>query len=409
MAKASGSIDLKAYNSASQEATNYISYDPQTGLTVGQEDLDSKVVISGDGVKLYDENGNVGTEIKSGFVRVGRNDDGHTVIQEDGMDIYGGDGTELLAHIGYDDGNALSGTATAPFYTFGTRANGSEIGNYSLAEGKRITAKGYCSHAEGIDTKANLQYSHAEGSNTTADGVASHAEGTGTIASGTASHAEGHDTEAKGQHSHTEGWKTTANNLCSHAEGIGTVASSDYQHVQGKYNVDDSNSTYADIVGWGSTDTSRRNIFALSTNGDGRYSGDVYVKCATNSTGGRKLVSASVDDGSGTKSNVATGTTFKNLTSVTLSDAGVYLLLGLARFPANANGRRGLAWGSSTTGYFDNSLVVVPPVTESNGITRIQSMTIVTVASSLNVYLNCYHTAGSSLNIEYYWRYIKLA
>ena len=124
---------------------------------------------------------------------------------------------------------------------------------------------------------------------------------------------------------------------------------------------------------------------------------------------GNKLVSASADGGSGTKSNVATGTTLKNLTSITLSDAGVYLLMGLARFPANANGRRGLGWGSNSTGYFDNSLVVVPPVTESNGITRIQSMAIVTVASSLDVYLNCYHTAGSSLSVDYYWRYIKLA
>ncbi len=120
-------------------------------------------------------------------------------------------------------------------------------------------------------------------------------------------------------------------------------------------------------------------------------------------------VSASATSGSGTVSNVATGTTIKNLTSVTLSDAGVYMLIGLARFPANANGRRGLAWGSTTTGYFDSSLVVVPPVTESNGITRIQSMAIVTVASSFNVYLNCYHTAGTQLNVDYYWRYLKLA
>lgn len=121
-------------------------------------------------------------------------------------------------------------------------------------------------------------------------------------------------------------------------------------------------------------------------------------------------VSASVDDGSGTKSNVATGTTIKNLTTVSLPDVGVYVLIGLARFPANANGRRGLAWGSNSTGYFDNSLVAVPPVTESNGITRIQSMAIVTVTSApLNVYLNCYHTAGTQLNVDYYWRYIKLA
>ena len=69
MAKASGSIDLKTYNKASQEATNYLQFDAQSGLTIGQENLDSKVNISGDGIKLYDEAGNVGTEIKSGFVQ----------------------------------------------------------------------------------------------------------------------------------------------------------------------------------------------------------------------------------------------------------------------------------------------------------------------------------------------------
>ena len=290
MAKASGSIDLKTYNKASQEATNYLQFDAQSGLTIGQENLDSKVNISGDGIKLYDEAGNVGTEIKSGFVQVGQSDDGHTTIQEDGMDIYGGDGTQLLAHIGYDTGNAQSGTDVAPFYTFGTRANGSEIGNYSYAEGIRSTAKGYCSHAEGINTNANSQYSHTEGYYTTADGASSHAEGVNTNASGSWSHAEGNETTA-GQASHAEGWGTSASNLCSHTEGYYTTASSNYQHVQGKYNVDDSSSTYADIVGWGTSDSSKKNIFALSTGGDGRYKGNVYVGCNNNSTGGKKVTS----------------------------------------------------------------------------------------------------------------------
>lgn len=123
---------------------------------------------------------------------------------------------------------------------------------------------------------------------------------------------------------------------------------------------------------------------------------------------GNKLVSASAQGGSGTKSNVATGTTLKNLTSVTLPDAGEYVLIGLARFDSNANGRRGLAWGTSATGYSDNTSVVVPPA--SGGATRIQSMAIVTVTSApFNVYLNCHHTAGTSLDVDYYWRYLKLA
>lgn len=87
MAKASGSIDLKVYNKASQEATNYISYDPQTGLTVGQEDLDSKVVISGDGLKLYDEDGNIGTEITSTEIDIGTEDTNRIKMDENGIYI----------------------------------------------------------------------------------------------------------------------------------------------------------------------------------------------------------------------------------------------------------------------------------------------------------------------------------
>ena len=61
--------------------------------------------------------------------QVGVSSGGHTVIQSTGMDIYGGNGTVNLAHIGYDTGNAESGTATAPFYTFGTRQSGVAVGN----------------------------------------------------------------------------------------------------------------------------------------------------------------------------------------------------------------------------------------------------------------------------------------
>ena len=39
------------------------------------------------------------------------------------------------------------------------------------------------------------------------------------------------------------------------AEGRYTTASSNYQHVQGKYNIEDSNNTYADIIGNGSSNT----------------------------------------------------------------------------------------------------------------------------------------------------------
>ena len=90
-----------------------------------------------------------------------------------------------------------------------------------------------------------------------------HAEGNSTTASGAwGSHAEGNYTVASGS-------------FGSHAEGHYTVAASPYQHVQGKYNIEDSNNTYAHIVGNGGID--RSNAHTLDWDGNAWFSGDVYV------------------------------------------------------------------------------------------------------------------------------------
>lgn len=127
------------------------------------------------------------------------------------------------------------------------------VGSYSFAEGKNCTASGFSSHAEGNDT--------------TASGYCSHAEIFRCTASGDYSHAEGASSTASGDYSHAEGGATISSGLCSHAEGTNTIASNDFQHVQGQYNIRDSASKYADIVGWGSSDSNRANIETTDTNG----------------------------------------------------------------------------------------------------------------------------------------------
>ena len=101
-----------------------------------------------------------------------------------------------------------------------------------------------------------------EGYNTTASGTNAHAEGGGTTASGWGSHAEGNSTQAIGS--------------CSHAEGLETKASSWYQHVQGKYNVEDTSTTYAHIIGNG-TNSARSNAATIDWSGNAWFAGDVYV------------------------------------------------------------------------------------------------------------------------------------
>ena len=143
------------------------------------------------------------------------------------------------------------------------------------------------------------QSSHAEGANTIASAQASHAEGIDTRASGDSSHAEGSVTTAGGLASHAEGMETVADGQGSHAEGLGTIAKGNFQHVQGKYNVEDTNGIYADIIGNGSVDSNqqnqqdqqnRKNIEATTWTGDKRLKGTVYINCNDDSSGGYAVV-----------------------------------------------------------------------------------------------------------------------
>ena len=164
-------------------------------------------------------------------------------------------------------------------------------GDDSHAEGSSTKALGKYSHAEGDNTTASGDYgSHAEGHFTTASGDRSHAEGGATIASGNHSHAEGECTEALGYDSHAEGGYTTASGSYSHAEGQGTIASSDDQHVQGAYNIEDSSTTYVDIIGNGTGDSVRSNAATVDWSGNAWYAGDVYVgsTSGTNKDSGSK-------------------------------------------------------------------------------------------------------------------------
>lgn len=148
--------------------------------------------------------------------------------------------------------------------------------NYAFAEGYDTTASGQSSHAEGQNTTASGMYSHAEGGNTIASNSWAHAEGYSATASGSASHAEGANTVASGMNSHAEGIGSKATGSYSHAEGQYTIAAGQHQHVQGKYNIEDTNNTYAHIVGNGEAST-RSNAHTLDWNGNAWFKGSVYV------------------------------------------------------------------------------------------------------------------------------------
>lgn len=192
-------------------------------------------------------------------------------------------------------------------FTFGRRLmTNANIGAFSFSEGMYNLAAGTYSHAEGSETQAQGYAAHAEGNETQALGQQSHSEGYNTIAKGMDSHAEGHSTHAIGNCSHTEGEGTitgdvnlpnSAKGYCSHAQNFYTTALSDYQTTLGKYNIADSNDTYAVIIGNGTGlgNTPRSNAATIDWGGKVTlYSGNITDGTApestTNGTGGVSIV-----------------------------------------------------------------------------------------------------------------------
>ena len=189
-----------------------------------------------------------------------------------------GAGTKATGPLSHAEG---SGT-TASGNVSHTEGGGSTAsGEYSHAEGGMTTASGEYSHAEGFGTSATNSYSHAEGGTTKATGALSHAEGGSTTAAGALSHAEGSNTIASGNVSHAEGYNTTASGVESHAEGHYTIAKANYSHVSGQYNVEDLNNTYAEIIGIGTSNSSRKNGRTLDWSGNEQLAGSLTLGLGT--------------------------------------------------------------------------------------------------------------------------------
>ena len=174
------------------------------------------------------------------------------------------------------------------------RKAGTEVGDYSHAEGFKTTASksyshaegnytiasGTSSHSEGQMTKASGGCSHAEGAYTTASGEFSHSEGYETTTIGVCSHAEGSNTEASGNYSHAEGNNTNAKANYSHAGGLGTEAYSEACFAFGKYNTVPARQITANdaslmVIGNGSSDSSKSNALRLDYVGCLRTAGTI--------------------------------------------------------------------------------------------------------------------------------------
>ena len=217
------------------------------------------------------------TQVRSNLKFIGKNVSGQT-FTINGEDIVAAESAEI----------------------FGDYINNKCTGQWSIVEGSTNIATGRACHVEGAQNQAlndgchvegvsciaSGYWSHAEGEMTRVTSYASHAEGSYTkmpdgttrygTASGYASHIEGGGCHAEGSCSHSEGLATTTKGNYAHSEGKYTIASSPAQHVEGAGNIEDANSTYIHIAGNGDFGAPS-NAYTLDWNGNGWFSGDVYV------------------------------------------------------------------------------------------------------------------------------------
>lgn len=203
-----------------------------------------KVLLSGSGMTVYNGSG-AAVAVYSNTITIGEATGNNVYIDSDSVDvrdgsqvlatfgtetaIYSTNGTEL-AHFGYGSGTGASGTSTAPYYTLGKRAEGSTVGNYSVAFGVDNTASGMGSYAEGAGNKASGRRAHVEGEHNLASGQSAHCEGASCEARGNFSHAQNYQTVADQANQTAIGKFNTANNtgnLFAVGNGTGSSARSD--------------------------------------------------------------------------------------------------------------------------------------------------------------------------------------
>lgn len=180
-------VSPKLNEGAASTASKYITRIDDNGIRIHPaSNINNSVVVDGTSMRVYkDGTADINCVAEYGdTVRIGKiaNNYARTLINTGGMQIVqrSSSGTDItMANIGYGSGNAEIGTSTTPYFTFGQRASGSSIGNYSIAEGNNVTASAIGSHAEGKNTIASGQYSHAGGYSSTATAYAGFAHGYG--------------------------------------------------------------------------------------------------------------------------------------------------------------------------------------------------------------------------------------
>lgn len=331
----------------------------------------------------------------------------------------------------YSVANGEGATASSPYSTVGGGYQNTASGNYSTVSGGRVNSAsnfhafvggGYQNIASGVNSvaaggrlsTASGPYSSVLGgnSNSATGGLSAVLGGYSNTASGNdASVIGGTQNTASGPRSVASGASTNATADSSASFGLGTIANHMGQFVFGRYNTADSAANpdgtyygqYVEIVGKGSSNSSRSNARTLDWFGNETLAGKLYIN------GGADEVAAmpTVSYVNGSAVNVATGTA-TTVQTITLS-AGVWALECDAQFASNATGYRNIHLATTSGGgaMDRHSIVQVPAV--NGATTRLTFTTFFSLSASTTYYLVAEQNSGSTLSVTPGYKYMKFS
>lgn len=241
--------------------------------------LTNLMAVLTNGIAIYDGEGNADTNIVSLFssnqARIGRLNSSNVSISEGGIsfsDSYGHN-VGLIATGNVVDSNVVTQGIPNTIIEEGDSKTFTFIGTPDLVNGNIYVA---ISTVTSYNTATTTTYGTVLDTNLYTADVASNAEGWELTITAKA------PIEIQTRHyfyTSSVSWTISANaptyqfggtstGAYALAANKGTLASSQYQTVLGKYNTEDTNDSYALIVGNGSSDTSRSNALAVDWNGN---------------------------------------------------------------------------------------------------------------------------------------------
>lgn len=227
---------------AAKVATDFLVFSPSTGLDVGFSTTNAKTRVTPDGVEVFDGDGtSIAFFGKSGSYvinRLGKATGGGKVICSSDGSVEVGYGSTIGAHFGYGTVRDVNTTTNGTYLTIGTRDSSYDIGHRSATFG--------------LNNAASYSNAFAAGNSSKALNVCCFAMGAAAKAEHNYSFAGGYQTSTGAAYQLIHG-----QNLLGGTTSGGVVL--------GRFNTQ---TTGALIVGQGTSTSSRKNIFNLSTAGN---------------------------------------------------------------------------------------------------------------------------------------------